>query len=111
MLKNFATKITDHVDKELTKYFLIKKARELIQQADHLAECKETYASLEYLKGLDLQLIFDQYHSVMDQTASHKIPEIFTKNNICDLYHLKVQHVRQLHNYLRNIDNTLEVTR
>jgi hypothetical protein len=46
----------------------------------------------------------------MDETASHPIPESFSRNNICDLYHLKVQHVRQLHNYLRNIDNPLEVT-
>ena len=110
MLKNFTAKINHHVDKELTMYFLNKKARELIQQADHLTECKETYASLDYLKGLDLQLIFDHYHSVMDQIASYPIPESFTKNNICDLYHLKVQHVRQLHNYLKNIDNPLEVT-
>ena len=110
MLKNFATKMAEHVDKDLTKYFLNKKARELIQQADHLTECKETYASLEYLKGLDLQMIFDHYHSVMDETTSHPIPNKFTRNNICDLYHLKVQHVRQLHNYLRNNDNPLEVT-
>jgi hypothetical protein len=110
LLKNFTAKITDHVDKELTKYFLNKKARELIEQADYLTECKETYGSLEYLKGLDLQLIFDHYHSVIDETSSHAIPDRFTRNNICDLYHLKVQHVRQLHNYLRNIDNPLEVT-
>jgi hypothetical protein len=38
VLKNFTAKITDHVDKELTNYFLNKKARELIQQADRLKE-------------------------------------------------------------------------
>ena len=40
MLKKFAAKMAEHVDKDLTKYFLNKKARELIQQADHLTECK-----------------------------------------------------------------------
>jgi hypothetical protein len=41
-------------------------------------------------------MIGDQFQSIIDKTASKALPESFTRENIGDLYKLKVGKAKQL---------------
>ena len=71
------------------------------------------YASLEYLKDLDLNMINDHYGFVIDRTAGHATPPEFTQQNLVDLYQLKLGAAKELQLYMVRMradqDNTGDV--
>ena len=109
-LKEFAAKVTRHVDVEVSKYFINKHARELIAEANLLKNYQEIFSSLEYLRVLDLGMISEHYLGILDQTAGRPLPEQISRDNIADFYKLKVGKARQLNSQLSNMKGPQEMT-
>jgi hypothetical protein len=74
-LKEFAEKVKRHLEVEVSEYFIHKRAKELKAEVNLLIEYEETFRSLVYLRVLDLDMINEYYHSVLDQTAGNPLPD------------------------------------
>ena len=55
-------------------------------------------------------MIGDQFQSVIDKTASKALPESFTRENIGDLYKLKVGKAKQLCSQYSKMRASQEIT-
>ena len=84
-LKEFVTKMTSHIDVQMRENYIKKKAREILAEVDNLQVCSKALNSFQYFRSINLEMIADQFQSVIDNTAS-KAPDYFTKENISDLY-------------------------
>ena len=74
-LKEFAEKVKRHLEVEVNEYFIHKRAKELKNEVNLLIEYEETFRSLVYLRVLDLDMINEYYHSILDQTAGNPLPD------------------------------------
>ena len=110
ILKEFVTKMTSHVDVQMREYYINKKARELLAEVDNLQVCRKALASFQYLRSVNLEMIGDQFQSVIDKTASKALPDNFTRDNIGDLYKLKVGKAKQLCSQFSKMRASQEMT-
>ena len=108
-LKEFAEKVKRHLEVEVSEYFIHKRAKELKAEVNLLIEYEETFRSLVYLRVLDLDMINEYYHSVLDQTAGNPLPDQISRDNIVDLYKLKVGKVKQLNSQLSTLRGSQEM--